>query len=164
MAVRTFTVLIQQEAPEGMAQTQDEAVKALAAEFQMVYDGEDADFGDGNFLIVGVEEGDERFWREWHLRRRRTLPNWERDDYQFPRLLSEMVANIALTDEQFETLADAMDLHISDVDELLDRAQTAWEKVKEEAVPVVPKSNDFVCMYPACDCKITCRTTGRKVR
>lgn len=59
------------------------------------------------------------------------MTNWDRDDYQFPRLLAEISA-VGLTNEQFEGLAASMDLPIANVNELFDRADVAWERVKEE--------------------------------
>lgn len=57
-------------------------------------------------------------------------PLWDRNDIQFPRLLSEICAcqdNLLLS-----TLADSMDLDIKDVVEILDRAQQEWETIKKE--------------------------------
>ena len=59
------------------------------------------------------------------------VSNWERDAYQFPRLLAEISA-VGLTNAQFEGLAVSMDLTIADLNELFDRADVAWERVKEE--------------------------------
>jgi hypothetical protein len=54
---------------------------------------------------------------------------WERDDVQFPRLLSEIIAT--QDDLDFEALADAMDLTRDDVVELFERAHMAWEAAKK---------------------------------
>ena len=58
------------------------------------------------------------------------VPNWERDDYQFPRLLAEITA----TQDKFDVdaLCVSMDCVPGDINELFDRADVAWERVKEE--------------------------------
>ena len=61
----------------------------------------------------------------------RDLSNWERNDYQFPRLLSEIAANIQLTPDQLDMLLESMDLTSEQVDYLFDRAQAVWEDIKE---------------------------------
>lgn len=56
---------------------------------------------------------------------------WEADEIQFPRLLAEIWA-AGLTREQYEALRKSMDLNTEDIDELLQRAEKAWETIKEE--------------------------------
>jgi hypothetical protein len=58
------------------------------------------------------------------------LSNWERDDYQFPRLLAEIAATQDSLD--IDALCESMDLVPGDIHELFDRAQMAWERIKEE--------------------------------
>lgn len=65
MKYRTFTVLIVEEYEEDI--DDDEAVKRAALDIQAGYDGTDGMLGT-NFLIVKVEDGDARFWREWEKR------------------------------------------------------------------------------------------------
>lgn len=55
--------------------------------------------------------------------------NWQRDDYQFPRLISEIMAQ-GMTESQWDGLLEAMDLESDDLSELFDRAQQAWERIK----------------------------------
>lgn len=56
--------------------------------------------------------------------------NWKNDHLQFARLLAEAVATgaITITDELMET----MDLNQNQINEILDRAQNAWDKVKSK--------------------------------
>lgn len=55
-------------------------------------------------------------------------PVWENDSIQFPRLLSEIIATHELN---LSVLAESMDLTVDDVNELMDRAQERWERIKE---------------------------------
>lgn len=52
---------------------------------------------------------------------------WENNAIQFPRLLAEISATQEL---DIPALSEAMDLSIDDVNELLDRADRAWEDAK----------------------------------
>jgi hypothetical protein len=54
---------------------------------------------------------------------------WARNDLQFPRLLAEIAATQEL---DIAALSEAMDLEEDAIDELLERAQTAWAKDKAE--------------------------------
>ncbi len=54
---------------------------------------------------------------------------WARDDIQFPRLLAEISAT--QDNLNLRAIADAMDLSIAEVNSLFDRADKAWESVKE---------------------------------
>jgi hypothetical protein len=56
--------------------------------------------------------------------------NWERDEYQFPRLLAEIMANVDLDDDMLRPVAESMELELDDVLELFNRAQLTWERVK----------------------------------
>ena len=62
------------------------------------------------------------------------VPNWERDDIQFPRLLAELDA--VLTIGQLRTVAASMDLSVTEILELIDRARFAWEEIVKETCPV----------------------------
>jgi hypothetical protein len=59
---------------------------------------------------------------------------WESDEIQFPRLLSEIFAS-GLTSFQYEDLCKSMGLERRDIDELLLRAEAAWEK-KKSSLPL----------------------------
>jgi len=68
---------------------------------------------------------------------------WERDTVQFPRLLAEIMATVDLTDDMLRPVAESMDLELSDVLELFNRAQVAWEQSKAIYVPVeVPEIDE----------------------
>jgi hypothetical protein len=55
---------------------------------------------------------------------------WENNAVQFARLLAELRA-IGLTEAQYTQLASEMDLEPSEIDELLERAETQWQADKE---------------------------------
>lgn len=59
---------------------------------------------------------------------------WNRDEIQFPRLLSEIMA-VGLTEQQWDELLASMDLESDELSELFERAQTAWETIKERTRP-----------------------------
>lgn len=69
------------------------------------------------------------------------LTPWERDEIQFPRLLAEIIATQVNLD--IAALAESMDLSIDDVNSLFDRADRAWEAIKEEGVPLATLSQDM---------------------
>lgn len=56
---------------------------------------------------------------------------WRNDQLQFTRLLAEL-NGVGLTEMQYSELADSMNLDVEDIDELLARADAAWERIKEE--------------------------------
>lgn len=56
-------------------------------------------------------------------------PLWLDNSIQFPRLLAELRA-IGLTPEQYAFLTESMDLEESDIDEVLERAESEWQKIK----------------------------------
>jgi hypothetical protein len=57
---------------------------------------------------------------------------WDNDNLQFVRLLSELRA-CGISDKQYKFLLDSAELTPELVDELLDRAEVAWEQMKREA-------------------------------
>jgi hypothetical protein len=61
---------------------------------------------------------------------------WERDSIQFPRLIAEISACVDITKKDFTALCESMDLEPEQVNELFDRANAAWEKIKEKHCPV----------------------------
>lgn len=61
-------------------------------------------------------------------------PKWDDDSIQFPRLIAEIAATIEFTEAQRAELCESMDLQPDDIDELFDRAQTAWERIKGNIV------------------------------
>ena len=59
--------------------------------------------------------------------------NWLDNEIQFPRLIAELEAAGAFTNEVLRDVADSMDLRTEDVCSLIDRAQKEWDKIKEKA-------------------------------
>lgn len=57
--------------------------------------------------------------------------SWENNEVQFARLLCELIAS----DYNVTDAAKSMDLEVKDVNELLDRAHTVWERAKIEGAP-----------------------------
>jgi hypothetical protein len=73
--------------------------------------------------------------------------NWNKDSVQFPRLLAEINA-AGLTDEQYDTLEESMDLDRAQIDELFDRAEGVFEKEKDGLIAhegncPVPPPDDY---------------------
>lgn len=58
---------------------------------------------------------------------------WSRDDVQFPRLLAEIKA-AGLTNDQLQLLKASMDLSSEAIQELFDRAEESWERIKTRGV------------------------------
>ena len=56
---------------------------------------------------------------------------WNDDSVQFPRLLAEINA-IGLSEEQYEELGELMDLEVSEINELFNRAISAFENNKRQ--------------------------------
>ena len=67
---------------------------------------------------------------------------WERNDIQFPRLLSEIWA-VGLTPGQMRDLAESMDLDAADIEELFERAEEIFEGLKEHLEAPLP--NCYIC-------------------
>jgi ElaB/YqjD/DUF883 family membrane-anchored ribosome-binding protein len=55
---------------------------------------------------------------------------WKNNKIQFPRLLSEIRA-IGLTAEQYSFLEESTDLSVAEIDELFERAEEEFDKIKE---------------------------------
>ena len=55
--------------------------------------------------------------------------NWNNDAIQFPRLIAEIMAT---QDLDMVALCDAMDLELPHLNELFDRADAEWERIKEQ--------------------------------
>ncbi len=58
--------------------------------------------------------------------------NWNDNSIQFPRLLAEILA----TQENLDmaALCESMDLEPREVDEIFDRAEAEWERIKDKTV------------------------------
>jgi len=55
---------------------------------------------------------------------------WDNNRVQFARLLSEIYANIELTDEQWRSLEESMDLSRDEILSLFERADEVFQKSK----------------------------------
>ena len=58
---------------------------------------------------------------------------WNKNEVQFPRLLSEIFATVEFTKEQREALCESMDLEYEDIQEIFRRAEDEWDSIKEKA-------------------------------
>ena len=61
--------------------------------------------------------------------------SWEYNEIQFARLLCELVASDCSLVDYVTDAAKSMDLEVKDINELLDRAHTVWERAKIEGAP-----------------------------
>jgi hypothetical protein len=91
--------------------------------------------------FIEMEGEDDSIWR-WEFNGKTCRENygtvtydtddedlWKKDAVQFPRLLAEIRA-IGLTTTQYGELNESMDLSRNEIDELLERAETEWQKLK----------------------------------
>ena len=60
------------------------------------------------------------------------MSNWNNNSIQFPRLLSEIYANIELTEEQWTNLCNSMDLSQAEILEIMERADNVWQDLKNK--------------------------------
>lgn len=60
--------------------------------------------------------------------------NWDNDAIQFPRLIEEAQAAGAFTKEVVADMAISMDLEPEQVEELMDRATSKWEEIKNSTI------------------------------
>lgn len=58
---------------------------------------------------------------------------WENNAIQFPRLLAEIIGN-GLSETQWDDLLASMDLESDQLNNLFDRAQAEWERIKAESM------------------------------
>lgn len=56
--------------------------------------------------------------------------NWKNDQIQFARLISELESIGAFSNEIMEGLSEETDLSQSEICEIIDRAQAAWDETK----------------------------------
>jgi len=59
------------------------------------------------------------------------MSKWENNAIQFPRLLSEIIA-VGIDEQQWDDILESMDLESDELNELFDRAQTEWERIKND--------------------------------
>jgi hypothetical protein len=62
-------------------------------------------------------------------------PRWLDDAVQFPRLIAELESTGAFTPAVLQALSEEMDLTEADICELIDRAQAAWDDIKQRTKP-----------------------------
>ena len=55
---------------------------------------------------------------------------WNDNSIQFPRLISEIFASVALSDQDVKQLKDSMDISHSELFELFERAQSEFDNIK----------------------------------
>lgn len=61
-------------------------------------------------------------------------PLWEDDSIQFPRLISEIAANVVINGSEWQALLDSMSLEDADLNELFERAHVKWEQAKARII------------------------------
>ena len=73
-----------------------------------------------------------------------TMSKWEDNSIQFPRLIAEAVAAGVWDDKSdaFRLMCESMDLEHEEVFEIIDRAQTIWDKIVADIpkTPIEPAS------------------------
>ncbi len=60
---------------------------------------------------------------------------WRDDAIQFPRLIAEIAANVEGTPDEWAALCESMDISPQQLNELFERANTAWERAKDAVAP-----------------------------
>ena len=58
------------------------------------------------------------------------MDKWKNNNIQFPRLLAEIDAVVEFTGQQKDELCISMDLEWSDIEEIFERAQIEFDKIK----------------------------------
>lgn len=86
------------------------------------------EFGGGAVIITATEIYSMSTGRWVQEQQELIQEPWKDDGLQFARLLCELVANV--DNLELEKVAESMDLGLSDVKELLDRADKVWEEAK----------------------------------
>jgi len=59
---------------------------------------------------------------------------WRDNSIQFPRLIAEINANVDISDEDWKSLCESMDINGTELNDLFDRADTEWERIKNETL------------------------------
>lgn len=95
---------------------------------------------EGGFTAVGPfytqEDLDE--WRNsseadgFQMEVQSPMSNWENDFIQFPRLLSEVWANIEMYEDTKEDLLESMDITEDELEHLFERADRIWQDIKNQ--------------------------------
>lgn len=60
------------------------------------------------------------------------LPLWSVDVIQFARFIAECESAGVLTSDSLASVAESMDLELSDLGQLVDRAQNVWDEYKNK--------------------------------
>lgn len=58
---------------------------------------------------------------------------WNDDSIQFPRLITEIRANVDISNKEWDDMCNSMDLSYGKIEQLFNRADKEWEKIKEES-------------------------------
>lgn len=56
---------------------------------------------------------------------------WKDNSIQFPRLIAEIAANIEMKEQHWNDLKESMDISEDELNELFDRANDEWERIKQ---------------------------------
>lgn len=62
------------------------------------------------------------------------MEKWKDNSIQFPRLIAEISANVNISEDDWNSLCESMDLNDDELNELFDRADAEWNKIKESIV------------------------------
>jgi hypothetical protein len=74
---------------------------------------------------------------------------WERNDLQYPRLIAEILAAGALNESARALICESMDLDPPELDELINRAETDWTRIKENFFSANQPPKTLLC--PHCE-------------
>ena len=78
------------------------------------------------------------------MTKKKENPLWLNDNIQFARFIAEAEAAGAFSAEVITDMTESMDLEAFDVEDLIERAQDAWEKAKEKNCPIGNKDLDML--------------------
>ncbi len=59
---------------------------------------------------------------------------WENNSIQFPRLIAEINGIVDISKKEWRSLCESMDLTSDEVEELFERAQIQWQKIKKHSI------------------------------
>jgi len=87
------------------------------------------DIADWYFNFMDDDLCDAKYYIEEHGQDDETS-KWEDDKIQFARLIAEINANVGISEKDFKSLCESMDLDQSNINKLFDRADSFWEETK----------------------------------
>ena len=94
------------------------------------------DFPVSEWRLEVIEDNTRLGYLEWadHQRELAEEEPWEDDSIQFPRLIAEALAAGVWdnTSDDFRLMCASMDLEVSEVFELISRAQKKWDHIKSQ--------------------------------